>query len=55
MLIKYNIGCVYYLKYLMCDYFNKNVNDMDVRYINVFFYINYVYLCILYVGINIYM
>lgn len=37
MLIKYNIGCVYYLKYLMCDYFNKNVNDMDVRYINVFF------------------
>lgn len=36
MLIKHNIGCVYYLKYLTCDYFNKNANDMDVIYTNVF-------------------
>lgn len=36
MLIKHNIGCVYYLKYLTCDYFNKNANDMDVRHTNVF-------------------
>lgn len=55
MLIKHNIGCVYYLKYLTCDYFNKNANDMDVRHTNVFFYINYAYLCISYAGINIHM
>lgn len=36
MLIKHNIGCVYYLKYLTCDYFNKNANDMDGRHTNVF-------------------
>lgn len=38
MLIKHNIGCVYYLimKYLTCDYFNKNANDMDVRHTNGF-------------------
>lgn len=33
---KTQYGCVYYLKYLTCDYFNKNANDMDVRHTDVF-------------------